>query len=357
MKRYIFGAGIQGKAFISALSKSGLKVDGFVDNFSNTKTYLGLPVIKPEELKDKHCELLISVGLISHVIKNKMVSQGFTRCLDFTQSVLAYPGIIHELKTKSMWWHDNLEERLNLKRISEFKSLLSDTKSIELLEQIVRFRTAFKPEDYVIPQLEEIQYFPSDVNVFGALDDIRFVDAGAFTGDTLKALWNNKKDLRVSGIACFEPDNQNIKKLQETAGSLDISRNLYIYPTGVWSTMALLSFDSCVGSSSAITKSGGNTTIPVVSLDDSVYHMAPNFVKMDIEGAEYNALHGAKKIIKDFTPVLAISLYHKPQDLWEIPLLIREYCDNYDMHIRVYGDMLLETVLYCIPKKLGHKRS
>ena len=352
MKRYIFGAGIQGKAFLSALSKSDVNVDGFVDNFSSASTCLGLPIVKPEELSDKHFEILISVGLISHVIKKRMMSEGFTRCLDFTQSVLAYPGIIHELKTKSMWWHDNVEERLNLKRISEFKSLLSDAKSIELLEQIVRFRTAFKPEDYVIPQLEEPQYFPSDVDVFSALDDIRFVDAGAFTGDTLKALWNKKKSRCVSGIACFEPDTHNIKKLQETAKRLDISRNLYIYPAGLWSTMALLSFDSCVGSSSAITESGGNTTIPVVSLDDSVYHMAPNFVKMDIEGAECNALKGAKRIIKDFTPVLAISLYHKPQDLWEIPLLIREYCDNYDMYIRVYGDMLLETVLYCIPKKM-----
>ena len=73
-------------------------------------------------------------------------------------------------------------------------------------------------------------------------------------------------------------------------------------------------------------------------------------VKMDIEGAEAEAIIGATELIKTSSPVLAICLYHKPKDLWELPLLINEINPNYDMYLRLYGSMGLELVLYCVPK-------
>jgi len=65
---------------------------------------------------------------------------------------------------------------------------------------------------------------------------------------------------------------------------------------------------------------------------------------------ELEAIKGAKEIISEQSPILAICLYHKPSHLWEIPLLINEINPNYDMYIRVYGHLGLETVLYCVPK-------
>ena len=73
---------------------------------------------------------------------------------------------------------------------------------------------------------------------------------------------------------------------------------------------------------------------------------------MDIEGAEKEALIGATQTIQKYKPNLAICLYHKPEDLWELPLLINELSNNsYDMYIRVHEDLYLSTVLYCIGKK------
>jgi hypothetical protein len=70
---------------------------------------------------------------------------------------------------------------------------------------------------------------------------------------------------------------------------------------------------------------------------------------MDIEGAEALALIGAKKIIKKCRPILAISYYHKPDDIWEIPLLLEKQCENYKFYLRQHLYNSFESVLYAIP--------
>ena len=71
---------------------------------------------------------------------------------------------------------------------------------------------------------------------------------------------------------------------------------------------------------------------------------------MDIEGAELSAIKGAASSIRKFQPKLAISLYHKPTDIFEIPLYIAKEFPFYDMFIDHYTIHAEETVLYCISK-------
>jgi hypothetical protein len=67
---------------------------------------------------------------------------------------------------------------------------------------------------------------------------------------------------------------------------------------------------------------------------------------MDIEGSEMNALRGAENIIIQHRPKLAICVYHKPADLWEIPLYLKELVSDYKLHLRHHSDFLNETVCY-----------
>jgi FkbM family methyltransferase len=73
-----------------------------------------------------------------------------------------------------------------------------------------------------------------------------------------------------------------------------------------------------------------------------------DFIKMDIEGAEMQALHGAHQTISRFQPKLGISLYHKPNDLFEIVLYIQQTYPFYQLYIDHYTIHQEETVLYCI---------
>jgi hypothetical protein len=74
------------------------------------------------------------------------------------------------------------------------------------------------------------------------------------------------------------------------------------------------------------------------------------FIKLDIEGSEKEALNGAIKTIKKNLPKLAISIYHRPNDLFEIYNLINYYTDRYRFYIRHYSDYMFDTILYGVAK-------
>jgi len=75
-----------------------------------------------------------------------------------------------------------------------------------------------------------------------------------------------------------------------------------------------------------------------------------DFIKLDVEGAEAQVLNGARNAIQRCRPVLALSLYHNPQDLWTLPELIFEICEDYNFYIRQHYHNSFESVFYAVPK-------
>ena len=93
------------------------------------------------------------------------------------------------------------------------------------------------------------------------------------------------------------------------------------------------------------TESGVNR-IPVDSIDNVCSGDKVTFIKMDIEGSEMEALKGAENVIKRDKPRLAICIYHKPEDLYEIPFWVKETVPEYKLYIRHHSNLQNETVLY-----------
>jgi hypothetical protein len=71
---------------------------------------------------------------------------------------------------------------------------------------------------------------------------------------------------------------------------------------------------------------------------------------MDIEGAELDALQGAHELLRRNCTTWAVCLYHKPADLWQIPLFIASQSADYSFFVRKYGGESWETVCYAVPK-------
>lgn len=117
---------------------------------------------------------------------------------------------------------------------------------------------------------------------------------------------------------------------------------------GLWSKNTILKFDT-IGSGSGRISEEGTVSVKVNTLDEILKNQKVDFIKMDIEGAEVEALKGAKKIIREQKPKLAISVYHKPEDIFLISLLIHNMCSEYKLYLRHYRQFSAqETICYAI---------
>ena len=92
-----------------------------------------------------------------------------------------------------------------------------------------------------------------------------------------------------------------------------------------------------------------NRKTEVVSIDETINHI-PTFIKMDIQTFEIQALLGGINNIIKYKPKLAISIYHKFDDLWNIPLLLKQWLPEYRLIMRHYECTQEETIIYAIPK-------
>ena len=104
------------------------------------------------------------------------------------------------------------------------------------------------------------------------------------------------------------------------------------------------------GFSKVIQATESDSSIEVNSIDNLLYPNRVNIIKMDVEGSEYEGLIGAQKTIKKHHPQLIISIYHKKDDLWNLPLLIKDISPDYKFYIRHFSFSWSETVVIAIPK-------
>ena len=141
---------------------------------------------------------------------------------------------------------------------------------------------------------------------------------------------------------------ENCKSLQYH----EYGDNVFVYQHGLYDFDGQVSFEFGAGSQSKVmtmASASVESSVPVRRLDNMVLpdrHIS--LLKMDIEGSELKALHGAEGLIRENRPKLAICIYHKIEDLWELPLYIKELNPDYKIYLRNHTDSLDEMVLYAI---------
>lgn len=178
-----------------------------------------------------------------------------------------------------------------------------------------------------------------------------FVDCGAYVGDTIEKaveFYQNK----LQKIVAFEPDMQNIRLLKEKVLECGVTEEkLQLITKGTWSKEDVLHFSSS-NSSSSISEEG-DIEIEVDSIDHALEKVSESidFIKMDVEGSEKESLLGAANTIKKYHPLLAVCVYHKEEDLYELTRIIDELSGEnpYRFYLKYHGPDLRELVLYAIP--------
>lgn len=171
-----------------------------------------------------------------------------------------------------------------------------------------------------------------------------FVDCGGFDGAT--SLQFAKHCPNYEKIFIFEPDAQNVATIEGTIKEHQL-RSCEIIPHGLWNEATTLRFHTGREDVCGVSEEG-DSSLEVVSLEDALGNQRVTFLKMDIEGAEEMALLGGKQLIQSQKPKLAISIYHKPEDILTLPLLIHSFVPDYQFFLRHYTGCDDDTILYAM---------
>lgn len=240
-----------------------------------------------------------------------------------------------ELKAKELKEHvDNFEELyLNLE----------DYRSKKLLYAILNNWV-----HYDFNTLSEVaekcydDYF--DLNLIPSCNEEVFVDLGAYTGDSTISFLRNYGD-SYKKIYAYEITPETYQVL---VSNLKDYPNVVCYLKGVGDQKGSMSvINSEVDASANTVLISTDGMIPMVTLDEDIGERV-TIIKADIEGFEQEALRGAVNHIKNDHPKLLISVYHKNEDLWKIPKMIREIDSTYKFYLRYHGGNVYPTEITLI---------
>lgn len=280
----IFGAGKTGRDFLFRYGKD-ICVSCFIDNYKAGGELLGIPIIGLKEFKQKYQDGIVVIPLTKY-----------------------YKDFYRQL----------MEEDFD------------EGKIINEMPESIR--------------LSHLQYFELPQPNGVSLEKEVFVDGGAFDGATSLDFLNWSAESKARFIYAWEPDLENQKKCRKL---FDRNQVLYsLIPKGLWDKSETLNF-KMQGNSCSLVCGNGGEAIEVDSIDNVIKEPV-TFIKMDIEGSEYKALLGAKNMIMKHKPKLAISIYHKTEDIWEIPYLIYQFNPLYKFYLKHYSLSDNETILYAL---------
>lgn len=284
----VFGAGVAGRCTVRSLKVLGANICGVVDNnFENLKEVEGIKIYSPETLKSRDDNYIVIVAVM------------------------------------------NLAQQLNI-----YYQLLN----MKILpENIMMIKEGCVWVDYG-KQYFDLSELP--VNPDGEI----FVDVGCFDGmSSLNAKEWAKGNLNK--VYAFEPDKNNLEKCRNRLESLGCEFELY--NAASWSSKTTLKFyvNDSFGYASKI-KETGTEIVQADSIDHILSGRPVTYIKLDVEGSELETLKGAAESIKKYRPKLAVSLYHKPEDIIELPIFIESLQMDYKYYIRHYQTRWCETTLY-----------
>jgi FkbM family methyltransferase len=191
-------------------------------------------------------------------------------------------------------------------------------------------------------------YFPKDI--IRLLPEEVLVDCGAFDGDTIQSfLMHRRGDFRM--IFAIEPDSHSFTKLECYTSSLapELKRKISLLNYAVGAERGTVRFASSGGLDAHISEDAGSI-VPCAPISELVdLSIRTTYIKMDIEGAEFDALRGARSVIQRDKPIMGICIYHEQRDLWRLPLLMKAMVPEYQMYLRCHEGDGWQTVAYAVP--------
>jgi FkbM family methyltransferase len=342
----LFGAGPLGRGVLAGLRKAGVEPVAFADNNRDlwNREVAGVPVLSPSQAAEIHGQTACFVVTIyqGSSVRRQMESLGCRRVLPVAPLLWKYAGVF--IPQCGLELPHKLREQFD--SIRQCYAMLGDELSRrDLREQLIwRYWLDFQA---LSPPLDARDtYFPFDL--LSPVPDEVFVDCGSFDGDSIRS-FNHHWAGKFRHAFAFEPDPTNREALASNVGAMGIADRVTIMPYAVGNISGPVSFECNSSAASHITNADVGSVIECRRLDDIDWPAIPTYVKMDIEGAELDAIAGAAELLNRHQPVLAVCTYHRSEHLWQIPNLIHSLAPGYQLFSRHYAEECWEGVCYAIP--------
>lgn len=352
----LMGAGGLGRRTLAALRRHGVEPLAFADNAASRQGLAvdGIPVLSPAEAARAHGSRAAFVVTIWGANSPHRFAQSRDQLRSLGCDVVcSFPPLFWKYAEALLpFYLQDLPSRVAEQRdavLRAFDVWHDEASRAEYLAQVrLRLEADF---DGLAHPVEHPQYFPPDL--FAWRDDEWFVDGGAYDGDTIRTIVRLHGD-RFGRVLALEPDPANFAKLEATVAALPApaAAKIATRQVALASAPGTLHLEA-TGTAATATRpnaSAGTVAVPAEPLDALAGDARPTFVKLDIEGAEIDALHGARGTIAAHAPALAVCVYHEQNHLWRIPLLLREWRTDYALFLRPHNEEGWDLVCYAIPR-------
>lgn len=334
--RFVFGRTPQSENIIASYP-----VDAIIDDYTDDALFRGIPIVKSSELsKDS-----IVISAVMHRPTTAALNLSKLNVEWMSYYELQHAGLVSILP---FWEGARGHFDRNQDRYQALYERFNDDASRETLRDILSFRETGDVSimSNYTTRLNEM-YFEGFLAI---PDEVFFYDIGALDGINTRQFFKRYK--RAKGALMVEPLLENRASLRGVIDDYS-DRNVILEHCAISDKNGTANFVIDDRHASSRLDSGGHSgrTVKTRSLND-LYGCGvpkPDFIKMDIEGAELSALKGAERIIKECKPAMAVSVYHNVNHILDCFELIREYDDNYQFYMRHYTEGYAETVLYATP--------
>ncbi len=352
----LMGAGGLGRRTLPALRAAGVEPLAFADNSPERQGTIidGLRVLSPADAAREFGATAAFVVTIWGANSTHRFSDSRDQLLGLgCDVVVAFPPLYWAYAEALLPYylqdlpHKVVDQKQAVRRA--FDLWEDDASRVEYLSQ-VRFRMDADFAGLAHP-VTHPAYFPDDL--FAWSDDEWVVDGGAYDGDTVRAL-SFLHGERFAHVLALEPDPGNFGTLAATVAALPPEAGAKI----ACAQLALASKAGTLHIEATGTAASTTSTVPTArtiavqaeALDVIIGSARPTLIKLDIEGAEPDALLGARETITRHGPVLAICVYHRQDHLWRIPLMVQEWRGDYAFFLRPHNEEGWDLVCYAIPR-------
>lgn len=366
-KIIFLGAGCMAERLYNQIPDSSKKLIGVVDLLDKEKrkitSFHGLKVSSPLDYEDELQSGAALVVAIGDIDVYKYVKEYISKYKYDTSNIFVanpYSSLRFFMVNDEF---SSEERKKDENKISLVKDMFNDDESIKVFELLCSSKPYESVEDeYELIKYDDIRdyYFYSEDYWLtypfnnSTCKEGTVIDCGAYIGDSVEDVCEAIPEKEIHYYA-FEPLHENVVLMDKNDRFKELCKEFKTFEYGVGEKDEILRFgvnDSNLDGGRFISEDKSEDFSDVLSLDIrsldglDLEVKGQLYIKMDIEGSELAALKGAKNLIEQKRPYLAICLYHRKNDYIEIPLYLKNSLNNYHFYLR--GGY--HTILWAIPR-------